>query len=237
MPGTRWTHDLFRPFVPALVRHCAGPSLRPCPPPAAATPGHARPGARPGIAATLLAVIRLTTRPRARHAGAAPPAGGRNQHGAVRSLAAVCAAAAVAVAACGDGTTTRGSPTAATPASPAPTTPASPPPGATPPTAATASPTATGPAPGDDAQLIEVQVAGGAVEGVPRDVDVELGRAVRLVVTADVADEVHVHGYDITAPVAPDVPAVLEFEASIPGAFEVELEGSGLPLFNLRVRP
>lgn len=86
-------------------------------------------------------------------------------------------------------------------------------------------------------QVIEVTVAGGEVQGVGSAVDVEQGREVRLVVTADVADEVHVHGYDLFVAVAPGSPATVDFTADIPGAFEVELEERGLRLFELRVRP
>lgn len=84
-------------------------------------------------------------------------------------------------------------------------------------------------------EVVEVTVDDGQVEPSPGRVDVDLGTVVRIQVTADVSDEVHVHGYDLVAPVSPTAPGVLEFPADIPGAFEVELEGSGLQLFQLRV--
>ncbi len=44
------------------------------------------------------------------------------------------------------------------------------------------------------------------------------------------SDEVHVHGYDHRAPVAPGAPAEVRFTPDIPGVFEVELEaGDGAP--------
>jgi hypothetical protein len=55
-------------------------------------------------------------------------------------------------------------------------------------------------------------------------VDVERGERVVLVVRADVTDHVHLHGYDLMSEVGPGRPARLEFRASIPGQFEVELE-------------
>lgn len=67
------------------------------------------------------------------------------------------------------------------------------------------------------------QVAGG-VERIP----VEVGETVALRVSSDVADTVHVHGYDLHASVAPDEPAVVRFAADIPGVFEAELEERGL---------
>ncbi len=65
----------------------------------------------------------------------------------------------------------------------------------------------------------------------------ELDRTIRLIVTADVSDEVHLHGYDIRADVAPGSPAVLEFEANVPGIFDVELEAAGLEFMQLQVEP
>ena len=58
---------------------------------------------------------------------------------------------------------------------------------------------------------------------------------VRLEVTADRADEVHLHGYDRKVDISPGKPAVLEFTADVPGVFEVELEEAGLKLVELQV--
>lgn len=113
----------------------------------------------------------------------------------------------------------------------------SPSPSATSPTPATEptderTPTA---APQPDAREIEVEVEEGRVDG-PSTVRVERGERVRLVVSADVADEVHVHGYDLIADVAPGSPAVIGFRADAPGVFEVELEAAGLLLVQLQVQ-
>ena len=64
---------------------------------------------------------------------------------------------------------------------------------------------------------------------------VKPGQRVRVVVDSDVADEVHLHGYDRIAPVAPSQPATIEFTASISGRFEVELEKAKRRLFELQV--
>lgn len=90
--------------------------------------------------------------------------------------------------------------------------------------------------PTPDAVEIEVEVEDGEAQG-PRDVEVSQGERVRLVVEADVSDEVHVHGYDLLADVSPDDPAVIVFRANAPGVFEVELEGAGLLLLELTVTP
>lgn len=78
-------------------------------------------------------------------------------------------------------------------------------------------------------------VANGKVSGVPGTVEVGVGDEVDFIVVSDAADEVHVHGYDVTARVAPNKAAHLRFTADIPGGFEVELEEAGIALFELRV--
>jgi hypothetical protein len=51
-----------------------------------------------------------------------------------------------------------------------------------------------------------------------------------------VADEVHVHGYDLTAALTPGQPTELTFAATIPGVFEVELHDAGTVLLTLQVQ-
>ena len=84
---------------------------------------------------------------------------------------------------------------------------------------------------------IDYVVTGGTPEGgIARD-SVARGRTVVIRVTADVADEVHLHGYDLTADVAPGAPATIRVTADAPGRFEVELEDSGIQVAELEVRP
>ena len=83
--------------------------------------------------------------------------------------------------------------------------------------------------------VLSVTVRGGSVEGASRQ-RAPLNQPVTIRVTSDVADEVHVHGYDKTAPVAPGQPAEVTFVANIPGVFEVELERTHRVLFTLEVR-
>ncbi len=62
-------------------------------------------------------------------------------------------------------------------------------------------------------------------------------RQVVLVVRAELTDEVHLHGYDLTADVAPGQPATIRFAATAPGRFGLELEDRGLEFAELEVRP
>ena len=91
------------------------------------------------------------------------------------------------------------------------------------------------PATEETGRRIEVSVGEGRVSGDTGRVPVSLGETVTLVVTSDVADELHVHGYDLTAAIAADRPASLAFAAETPGVLEVELHDAGLPLLSLQV--
>ena len=84
-------------------------------------------------------------------------------------------------------------------------------------------------------QTVQIRVTGNQVQTTEQRVKVKLGTKVRLEVTADRADEVHLHGYDRKVDVEPGKPAVLEFTADTPGGFEVELEEAGLKLVELQV--
>jgi heme/copper-type cytochrome/quinol oxidase subunit 2 len=67
-------------------------------------------------------------------------------------------------------------------------------------------------------------------------VPVPAGEQVTLAITSDVADEVHVHGYDLTAALTRGQPTELTFAATIPGVFEVELHDAGTVLLTLQVQ-
>jgi len=95
--------------------------------------------------------------------------------------------------------------------------------------------TSTAAAPSE--RLIEVNVVSGRAEGGVRRDSVKLGERVRLRVTSDTADEVHVHGYDHEFDIGPDAPGEVVFEASIPGVFEVELHNSHREILKLEVSP
>jgi hypothetical protein len=86
-------------------------------------------------------------------------------------------------------------------------------------------------------QQLAVQVAGGKVTGDTGRVPVPVGDHVTLTITSDVADEVHVHGYDVTEDVPAGGSVRFSFPARIEGVFEVELEGLGQQIAELRVSP
>ena len=83
---------------------------------------------------------------------------------------------------------------------------------------------------------ITVSVPGDKAPTVRR-VTVQQGSRVVFMVTSELADEVHLHGYDLSADVAPGEPATIRFKATAPGLFEAELESRSLPIAEIEVRP
>ena len=81
-----------------------------------------------------------------------------------------------------------------------------------------------------------MRISDGKVDGVPARVEVDRGTRIRIEVTNDRSDELHVHGYDKTVPLTAGSPAAVAFVADLPGVFEVETHDSGLLLFQLVVR-
>ena len=83
----------------------------------------------------------------------------------------------------------------------------------------------------------EIVVRDGKPVGGVQDLDFNSGDQIRFVVRSDVADEVHVHGYDKSEDVPANGSVRFTFPASIEGVFEVELEGRGVQIAELRVSP
>jgi len=83
---------------------------------------------------------------------------------------------------------------------------------------------------------ITVDVTDGAITPPPASIEVSAGEALRVTVTSDAPDEVHIHGVDVTGRVAPGAPFTAEITPTQSGTFEVELHESGALLFQLLVR-
>lgn len=97
---------------------------------------------------------------------------------------------------------------------------------------AEASPTETA----DAVETIRVSVQDGEVSPPPDRVTVQKGQRVRIVVTSDQPDELHIHGYDESIELEPGEPATVEFTADQSGLYEVETHETNTLLFQLVVR-
>lgn len=93
-------------------------------------------------------------------------------------------------------------------------------------TATETSPTATAPSapkpPPDGPTATTIELKDHEPVGGVSDIEAKKGDPVRIVVRSDVADDIHIHGYDIEKSVAPGKPARFQFDATIEGVFEIE---------------
>ncbi|MGI5520492.1 hypothetical protein ACQEUX_06015 [Micromonospora sp. CA-259024] len=124
---------------------------------------------------------------------------------------------------------------------PAVATPSPPPASAAPPSAATTAPTpVVSPTPSATTPAVDreitVTIAKRRVDPPTGRVAVNKGELVRITVTSDVSDELHVHGYDLGARLPAGTPGSVEFRADKTGLFEVETHETELVLFQLVVR-
>lgn len=91
-------------------------------------------------------------------------------------------------------------------------------------------------APGKPAVETIVVRNGKPVGGVQQ-LEFDAGERVRFTVRSNEADEIHVHGYDVTERLPAGRAVPVSFPAEIEGIFEVELHGSGMQIAELRVNP
>lgn len=116
------------------------------------------------------------------------------------------------------------------PAAPAP------PPSAATNTASTGQP-ATEPSEQSTSSTTAILFERGALARKSDQVHVVPGTTVTLAVTSDVADDIHLHGYNSLAPTVPGGEARLQFDADRPGRYVAELEGRALPLVEFIIEP
>jgi protein-disulfide isomerase len=129
-------------------------------------------------------------------------------------LACACLLAATAVAGCGSNDSTKASSTETT-------------------TETTTTDTTTTAA--EEPTVVNIVVVNAAPQGGIVRQTVNKGDRVVLVVKSDVADEIHLHGYDLSRDVTAGGTARLPFTATLPGRFEVELESRGVQIADLTV--
>jgi FtsP/CotA-like multicopper oxidase with cupredoxin domain len=89
----------------------------------------------------------------------------------------------------------------------------------------------------EEPKPVTIVVEGGQPAGGIQQLEYTKGDTVQFQVRSDVAEEVHVHGYDIAEDVAPGQDAKFDFVADIDGGFEVELEGAHVQIAELTVEP
>jgi hypothetical protein len=82
-----------------------------------------------------------------------------------------------------------------------------------------------------------IVVKNGKPVGGIKQLSYDQGDRIRFRVDSDVSDEIHVHGYDISRDVEAGGSVSFDFEASIEGIFEAELESRQEHIAELTVNP
>lgn len=85
--------------------------------------------------------------------------------------------------------------------------------------------------------VFELVVQDGSLVSGPKVLRVAQGDQLTIRVTADAAEEFHLHGYDLKLDLEPGVPAELNLTAEHSGRFEYELHRAHLELGALEVMP
>jgi len=75
-----------------------------------------------------------------------------------------------------------------------------------------------------------IVVRGGKPVGGVQDLTFKKGATIAFRVRSDVADEAHLHGYDVSKPVGPGQTTTFRVPADIDGRFELELEQRAQPV-------
>jgi hypothetical protein len=89
---------------------------------------------------------------------------------------------------------------------------------------------------GGEAQAV-INIKGGKPVGGVQTLNYQKGDQIRFRVNSDIADEIHVHGYDFHKDVEKGGSVSFSFPAKIEGVFVIELEDAGEQIAELRVRP
>lgn len=82
---------------------------------------------------------------------------------------------------------------------------------------------------------VAIHVVGGKPRGGVQAITVNKGQPVRFTVDSDVADEVHVHGYNFHKDVQKGGRVSFNFPAKIDGIFDIELESRSEQIASLQV--
>lgn len=82
----------------------------------------------------------------------------------------------------------------------------------------------------------QIAYANGKVTGDTGRLKVKVGTKVSIRVRSDVADVIHLHGYDVTSEVPAGGAGLVSFAARIPGVFSLELEKLGKELAKVQVQ-
>lgn len=82
-----------------------------------------------------------------------------------------------------------------------------------------------------------ITIRDGEPVGGVQELSFHSGAPMRFAVQSDVADELHLHGYDVSQPIEAGGRVEFDEKADIEGVFELELEERGVPVAEISVTP
>ena len=88
-----------------------------------------------------------------------------------------------------------------------------------------------------DLEAVVIRVQGGEARGEPKTITVKQGDRVRIRVTVDEPQDIHIHGYELEEAAAPGRPAVFAFRADLEGIFDIETHLTDAHIGKLVVEP
>lgn len=95
-------------------------------------------------------------------------------------------------------------------------------------------PASTSPA---ETKTFDLEVRQGERAGGTHVMKVNEGDEVVLRVRSDRREQIHLHGYDFSVQLDPNVPTEMRFVADLTGRFQLEVEASGMTISVLEVLP
>jgi hypothetical protein len=93
------------------------------------------------------------------------------------------------------------------------------------------------PKPKPEPEVATIVIEGGEPVGGVQELTFAKGDDIRFIVESDVADEIHLHGYDVGQDVAAGGKTEFDVPATLDGVFEVELEHRVVPIAEITVEP
>jgi hypothetical protein len=89
----------------------------------------------------------------------------------------------------------------------------------------------------EEPEIATIEIEGGQPVGGVAELEFDKGDTIEFFVESDVADHVHLHGYDVMQDVAPGQRIKFSVPATLDGVFEAELEDSVVPIAEITVNP
>jgi hypothetical protein len=86
-------------------------------------------------------------------------------------------------------------------------------------------------------EIPTIVIEGGEPVGGVAELEFERGDEIEFFVESDVADHVHLHGYDVFQDVTPGQRIKFSVPATLEGVYEVELEDRVVPIAEIAVKP